>query len=640
MASGRKTAGKSPKTTAPARHRQYSLSEVVPAILWSTDLALNITSLSGKQLAALDCAPQDFLGAPVHVFFSQSAARSKALHAHSVAASGESCSFEFDIAGYEYQAHLEPMRNEAGKVIGVVGVAIENTERIVGERALKISEQSYRSFIDGAPYAICRCAPSGILLQVNRAMQQMLGCSEQDLLLRNLKSEIFARREEYKPFLAMLRDRESCHGFETEWLHQDGSTIHVSLGGRAICDRSGDLSCLDLIAENISGRKQLEEQFRHAQKLQAVGQFAGGIAHDFNNLLTIISGQAEIMAERISEGDPLVSCLKDIHCAAERASKLTRQLLAFSRRQVFETKVVDLNEIVADISQMLSRIIGTNIELKLMPQTDLWGVKVDPGQMEQVLMNLAVNARDAMAEGGELVIETQNISTDAEASSLDLPAGDHVLLMVRDTGHGMDEATKARIFEPFFTTKQVGKGTGLGLSVVYGVVKQSGGSVRVESAPNVGTAFRIYLPRSIETAESLRQPVTSQVSQGTETILLVEDDHSIRAMVESFLARNGYSVLSAQDGNEAIHIAGSHPQIKLLLTDMIMPRMSGHELGSKVKQILPEVKTVLISGDAPGVQSSSGPMTFLHKPFSLHMLARVVRDVLDKPRYAVAASGS
>ena len=613
-----------------------SLAEQVPAILWTTDLQFRLTGSSGAGLASLRLGAA--LGHSVRCLFKQSLSDTKVLDAHFLAAAGEICTFQVEVRGRDLEAHVEPLRDPQGTIIGVAGVAIDNTDRQVGWRGLRISEQNYRSLIEEAPHAICRCTLTGGLLQVNRAMQEMLGYSESDLLIRNLQTEIFADPKHYSEFVEKLKNRRSCHGYETHWFEQRGHPVAVSLSGRSVSDAGGNIVYLDFFAENISERKQLEEQLRQAQKMHAVGQLAGGIAHDFNNLLTVIHGQAEMIAEHLSPTDPAYSRLDEVQRASERASALTRQLLAFSRRQVLETRILDLNSIVANINQMLARLIGRNIELSFSPDPALWPIKVDPGQIEQVLMNLAVNARDAMPGGGRVTIKTRNITARDRFHSL--PPGDFVELSVQDTGHGMDEAIRARIFEPFFTTKQAGEGTGLGLSVVYGVVKQSGGHVHVESEPGVGTEFFIYLPRSEGAARDVPQSASAAIPRGSETVLLVEDDESIRRMIADFLESHGYRVLVAKDGPEGLEMLELESGIALMLTDLMMPRMGGKELAAKAREILPDLKIILMSGNPEDGRSSLAGFHLLPKPFSIHTLATVVRRVLENNTSSAAAAGA
>jgi len=638
MAGVRKRSKRTKKATAFC-HSEPALLAKAPAILWTSDLQFQVTWFAGSGVPALGLSPKHPRYS-VQRFFQQSNSPAKAQDAHFLAARGESCSFQIEIAGRNLLAHVEPLHEDRGKIVGVIGVALDNTEALVSQRSLRVSEQSYRSLIEEAPHAICRCTGTGSLLQVNRAMQEMLGYWESDLLNCNLHTDIFTDPEHYSTFLDQLRNERSSNGFETQWLHRDGSAVSVSLSGRLIGEVLGEIFYLDLFAENISARKRLEDQLQHAQKMQAIGQLAGGIAHDFNNVLTIICGQADLMSQEVSGQEVSASRLAEIKRAAERAATLTRQLLAFSRRQVLQTKISDLNSIVANMNRMLARLIGDNIELSFRPDPNLWQVKVDPGQIEQVLMNLSVNARDAMSHGGRLLIETRNVSRAALGrATAEIVPGDYVVLSVRDTGCGMDEVTKGRIFEPFFTTKEVGKGTGLGLSVVYGVVKQSGGHVSVSSAPHAGSTFEIYLPRSGGAVEDVRESICVQIPRGNETILLVEDDESIRQLLEDFLGTSGYHVLCASEGAEAVRLIESGGKADLLLSDVMMPNMSGVALARRLKEVLPGLKVVLMSGHPQPPPSAIG-MHFLEKPFSMHALGTSLREVLDGKARAAAAGVS
>jgi PAS domain S-box-containing protein len=604
--------------------------EKIPAVVWTTDLGYRLTSLSGSALVSLGVRADEHIGNLVASLF----AGTRALDAHCAAATGQGGTFEAEIGRRDLQARVEPVRNAEGRITGTIGVGLDNTDQLVAHRALRLSEQSYRSLIEDAPYAICRCSSNGDLLQVNRAMLEMLGYSEPDLLVRNLRWDIFAEPTSFDDFLVLLRGSAACQGFDGRWLRQDGTCVSVSVGGRSARDSAGGLSYLDVVAENVTQRKHLEDQLRQAQKMQAIGQLAGGIAHDFNNMLTVIRGQIEVMAEEMLASDPFRPRIEEVERASERATALTRQLLAFSRRQVLQTKVLDLNSVIANLNQMLVRLIGENIELDFLPAADLWPVKVDPGQMEQVLMNLAVNARDAMPEGGKLVIETSNVSHGRVCLDRNnaIEISDHVLVTVRDTGHGMDDETRARIFEPFFTTKQAGRGTGLGLSLVYGVIKQSGGYITAESVPGQDTMFKIYLPRTNGPKEETARHSPTPVPNGHETILVAEDDESIRQLVASFLRSHGYHVLTAADGSNALEILQEHgPRIDLLLSDVVMPKMGGRELAQGLRKKMPRLKVVLVSGYAGDPERTSGleAARFVQKPFSMHHLASTVREVLD-----------
>jgi len=399
-----------------------------------------------------------------------------------------------------------------------------------------------------------------------------------------------------------------------------------------------------VIARDISERKGaeverqlLESELRQAQKMEAVGQLAGGIAHDFNNLLSLISGYSEILLRRLgSEGDGTKEIV-EIGKAAERATRLTRQLLAYSRKQLLEQRVLDLNAVVVETQTMLEPLIGENIELAATLARDLGSISADNGQLEQIIMNLVVNARDAMPAGGKLLLETRNVTLgDATLpKSPDTAPGDYVVLIVSDTGEGMDAATAEQIFEPFYTTKERGAGTGLGLATVYGIVKQSGGHVEVESEPGVGTTFRIYFPRVAEKPEPLRPPsVEERPLVGSETVLLVEDDDAIRALGRVMLEQYGYTVLPAGDGAAALELADNHPDpIELLMTDVLMPGMGGIELAERLSKLRPQLEVLYTSGynDSGSTLTGIPGSRYLQKPYTMEDLARMLRELLDSP---------
>ena len=391
------------------------------------------------------------------------------------------------------------------------------------------------------------------------------------------------------------------------------------------------------VEERTAKHKELEEQLAQSQKLEAVGRLAGGLAHDFNNLLTAIIGYSQLCIRRLRPHDPVRSGLEEILKAGERAASLTRQILAFSRKQVMQPIVLDLNSVIAEIEKMLKRMIGEDIELRTAPQEDLGNVKADPGQMEQVLVNLVVNARDAIPSGGKITIETRNVYLDETYAKghVAVAAGHYVMLAVSDTGTGMNEEIRQHIFEPFFTTKETGKGTGLGLSTVYGIIRQSGGTIWVYSEPAKGTTFKIYLPRVQESAEEYKRPVPStDLARGTETILLVEDDELVRKLAREVLETSGYRVLEAASGEGALSICEENKDvIHLLLTDVVMPRMSGREVANNLLSLHPEMRIVYMSGYAENAIVHHGVLEqgtwFIQKPFSPHALALKVREVLD-----------
>jgi nitrogen-specific signal transduction histidine kinase/ActR/RegA family two-component response regulator len=390
------------------------------------------------------------------------------------------------------------------------------------------------------------------------------------------------------------------------------------------------------MAQDVTERHRLEEQLRQAQKMEAVGRLAGGIAHDFNNLLTVISGYTDFLLEMPLIPDPAQESLREVQKAAERAAALTRQLLAFSRRQVLVAVVLDLNAVVTRMDRMLHRLIGEDVQLVSVLAPDLGLVRADSGQIEQVLLNLAINARDAMPRGGQLSLETRNLDVDLTASGShgDIPAGRYVVLTVRDNGCGMAESTRAQIFEPFFTTKGPGHGTGLGLATVYGIVKQSGGHIEVKSQLDAGTSFHIYLPRLTEAGVELT-PIAprGRAEGGTETLLLVEDEDSVRALVREVLRQEGYTVLAACNGREGIELCEqSNQPIDLVITDVVMPEMGGRELVGRLATLQPGIKCLFMSGYTDdsllrqGIQSEGA--SFLQKPFTPADLSRKVREAL------------
>ncbi len=384
--------------------------------------------------------------------------------------------------------------------------------------------------------------------------------------------------------------------------------------------------------------RELEARLRHSQKLEAVGQLAGGIAHDFNNLLTVINGYCDRLGTALGDESPLRRDLDLIQRAGHRAAGLTRQLLAFSRRQVLQPQVIDLNAIVLDIDRMLVRLLGEHITIVTNLAPELGSTRADPGQIEQVIMNLSINARDAMPEGGTLTIETGNVDvTPVDEPRVGLRAGPYVSLTIRDAGHGMDEVTLARVFEPFYTTKEQGKGTGLGLPTVYGIVMQSGGNVLIDSAPGAGTTVRVLLPRVETPASAARPPAPAvTVRRGRETVLLVEDEELVRELVHDFLASAGYDVLEAGDAETALHIAKtSGASINAVVTDVVLPGMNGSDLAKQLRMLAPQIRVLYVSGyPGAGVFSDSafGPGSeFLAKPFTRQMLTQKLRDMLDGP---------
>src|SRR5580698_5671349 len=502
---------------------------------------------------------------------------------------------------------------------------------------LRRSELNFRSLVTNAPYGICRCDSTGKILDANPAFLDLLGTSSDELLGQHIFG-LYADNDKWFDLADFLRSAAPFKGLTAEWKRKDNSTTVVRISGRAVAN-GGEGLVFELFAEDVTERRALEQQLRQSQKMEAIGRLAGGIAHDFNNLLMVISGYSEFLLERLGAEPHLRGPAQEIASAAERASSLTRQLLAFSRKQMLAPRVVNLNDVATENVKMLTRMIGEDIDLVIAPSPDLWSVRADAGQIEQVIMNLAVNARDAMPSGGKLTIETSNVTLDEDYARLHSPVrpGDYVMVAVSDTGAGMDSETQSHIFEPFFTTKGT-KGTGLGLSTVYGIVKQSGGYIWVYSEIGKGTTFKIYLPRVAsmeEPAAMVATPIELQkVEPGTETILLVEDEANLRYLARQYLEKQGYKVIEAADGAVAMQIAVAHEAvIHLLLTDVIMPGMNGRELAQRISEIRPNVKILYMSGYTENVIGHNGMLDagvrLLQKPFNLRDLKSKVREVLD-----------
>jgi PAS domain S-box-containing protein len=550
--------------------------------------------------------------------------------------------------------------------------------------ALRESEEHFRLIIETASDAFIRMDGHGLITEWNRRAESVFGWRREEIIGRalaetiipseyreahtkglrhfaatgegpilNKRIEITAERRDGSKFPVELtvwpiRVAGSCsfnafvqditeRNRAEEELRKSEERFREGLEGR-VAERTIQLAqANEQLRLELAERKQLEEQLRQSQKMEAVGQLAGGVAHDFNNLLTIITGHTQLLLEHLTPGNGLRGYVTEIQKAGDRAASLTRQLLAFSRQQVLQPQVLDLNSIVANIHKLLRRLIGEDIDLVAVPRNDLGRVKADPGQLEQVIMNLAVNARDAMPQGGKLTIETANVDLDETYARghVGVTPGPYVMLAVSDTGIGMDAATRAHMFEPFFTTKEKGKGTGLGLATIYGIVKQSGGNVWVYSELGRGTTFKIYLPRVEEALKPIeRSSARHGVGRGSETVLIVEDEGAVRSLVRGVLEENGYTVLEAGGGEEALVISARHAgRIDLILTDVVMPHMSGRELAERLASLRPEAKVLYMSGYTDDAIVRHGALAvgtaYLQKPFTPSALVCKIREVLD-----------
>ncbi|HEY7389099.1 MAG TPA: response regulator [Bryobacteraceae bacterium] len=532
-----------------------------------------------------------------------------------------------------------PIRDQSGRISGVVLVFRDATERRRAQQQLEDSEQRYRLLFEQNPQPMWVFDANTLaFLAVNPAAVESYGYSQEEFLGMTLRD---IRPTEDIP--ALLDDIRSGGNAplhrDGPWRHRkkDGTLITVEIVSHPI-EFDGRRARL-VLTSDVTERQKLEEQFHQAQRLESIGRLAGGVAHDFNNLLTVINGYTEMVLQEVSEDNPIREMLGEVLAAGGRAGALTQQLLTFSRKQLIQPVVLNLNDTVSDIERMLRRLIGEDVRLVTKLARDLGKVKADGGQLQQVIMNLAVNARDAMPNGGSLLLETANANFDEEYVTLhpEVQKGEYVMLAATDTGTGMTPEVKARLFEPFFTTKPKGSGTGLGLATVYGIVKQSGGWIWVYSEPGTGTTFKIYLPRTEETIPQPR-PVLKTDTHGKETILVVEDQPEVRAIAITALQRLGYTVLSAANGEDALSIASGYlGRIDLLLTDVVMPGMNGRDLASRLAVGRPDMRVLLMSGYTETAMAEhtelDAEVGFLQKPFTPETLAEKVREALG-PRTA------
>lgn len=542
------------------------------------------------------------------------------------------------------------VRNEVGEILYYEGIAEDITERKLAQEALVAGEARRRAIFESALDCIITMDHEGRVVDWNPAAEQTFGFTQEEVLGRDMADLIIPEeyRERHRDGLARYLETGIGPALgkrrEMSGLHASGKEFPVELTINRI-EIAEHPPLFTAYVRNLTERHSLEEklrlseeQLRQSQKLEAIGQLAGGVAHDFNNLLTVIGGYSSILLGRMSPDNPQRSALEEIKKASDRASGLTRQLLAFSRKQILQPKVLDLNEVVSEIEKMLRRLIGEDIDLLIVTASSLGKTKADPGQLEQVLLNLIVNARDAMPQGGNLTIETSNVHLSEDyASRHGASAGNYVMLAVSDSGCGMDTETKEHIFEPFFTTKSPGKGTGLGLSTVYGIVKQSGGHIWLYSEPGRGTTFKVFLPRVDDVSESCDSGSLSRaVPQGNETILLVEDEVQVRDILTDMLRSQGYNLLVASNGPEALDIASRrNGTIHLMITDVVMPQMSGRELSELMASLRPEMRILYMSGYTDDAivhhRLLDEGLNFIQKPFDTATVARKVRGVLDTP---------
>jgi PAS domain S-box-containing protein len=536
----------------------------------------------------------------------------------------------------------------AASLADLVSLALSAHQQRQAEEALRRSEQKYRELFENANDMIYTLDSEGRFVTINKRGELYTGYSQGELAgmlgSKIIAPEYLALSEERQDFKYAKPSENTV--YQLEIICKDGSRLPLEVNSRLIYENSRPIG-IQGIARDISERKELEEQLSHAQKMEAVGRLAGAIAHDFNNVLTAILGYSQLLLRRMDanaterQGAHTASMRREvaeIEKAAQRAATLTNQLLAFSRKQVFRPQALNLNHVITDLQNILQRLLGENIEFVTRYDRKLGSVNADPGRLEQVIVNLAVNGRDAMPAGGRLTIETANIELDAAYTNRypEVEAGSYVMMAVSDNGIGIEKLVQSRIFEPFFTTKEPGKGTGLGLSTVYGIVKQSGGHIEVHSEPGQGTTFRIYLPRIESQPQLIVAPKTQDTpTNGTETVLLAEDDTGVRQLVRHMLQLNGYTVLEAKNAQEALAYCQEYRGlISLVLADVVMPHISGPALVQKVVAMRPEIKVLYMSGypDSPMIPDGviNGTMLFLEKPFSPETLTQTIRQVLDR----------
>ncbi len=516
-------------------------------------------------------------------------------------------------------------------------LAGESAGHARAEEELADAKRRLEAVIDASPLAIAAADMDGNLIGWNRAAEEMFGWESEEVIGKPLPTVPDEERADFEALRARAMAGEALSAQDVRRKKRDGTPVDVRFWTAPLRGPEGEVRGTIAVMADVTNQRRLEQQFAQSQKMEAIGRLAGGVAHDFNNVITVISGYGQMLLEGVRKDPVLHEAAQEVLNSADRAAALAGQLLSFSRRSVIQPRVLDINALVSNMERLLGRVIGEDIELKTFLHPGVGPIRADPGQIEQVIMNLAVNARDAMPSGGKLLIETANVQLDTAyaGTHAGVRPGPYVMVAVTDTGVGMDAETKAHLFEPFFTTKERGKGTGLGLSTVYGIVKQHGGDIWVYSEPGKGSTFKIYLPRVIAPVVTEEGPREEPVRRGTETILLVEDEAGVRKLVRDVLEQRGYHVLEAGSGDEALAVAAKHDRIDMLLTDVVMPRMGGRELAHELTRLRPGLPVLFLSGYTDEVIADQKILgtgaDFLQKPFAPDVLARKIREILDRP---------
>ncbi len=636
-----------------ARDFLQSIAENSADAIVTTDVHGRITYFSPGAQEIFGYRPEEVLGRLVADYYVSGQEEAQAVMQR-LKAEGRIRNYETAMRGAgdrwtAVNSSVSLLRDPSGAIVGTLGIIKDLTERRLAEEGLRESEERFRSAFEHSEIGMALQGVDGRYLRVNRALCQMVGYTEPELLDMTWQSLTHPEDLDTEENRRLLSGGSRAYQIEKRYLHKHGHPVWALASVSLVRARDGAPLYFIAQVQDISERKRAEEvrqeleaQLRQSQKMEAVGRLAGGVAHDFNNLLTVIRGRSDLLLLQLQPDAPLRRHVELLRQTADRAATLTQQLLAFSRKQMLQPKILDLNLVVATIKKMLRRLIGEHIDVVLHLEPALGRVRADPGQLEQVILNLAVNARDAMPQGGYLTISTANVDLDETFVRQNPGAqpGSFVRLSVSDTGVGMDSGTQAHLFEPFFTTKGVGRGTGLGLATVYGIVKQSGGYIAVESTPGRGTTFTIYLPQ----VEGPEAPLdadagapASLVAQGWETVLLVEDEAQVRDLGREILEMHGYTVLEAPHGAQALQLSQQHVgPIHLMVTDVVMPHMSGRDLAERLMPLRPKMRVLYVSGytdDAIVHQGMLQPGTpFLQKPFTPEALAQRVRELLDQPQ--------
>ncbi len=624
--------------------RLRTLVQTIPDLIWLKDqdgVYLACNSMFERLFGAREA---DIIGKTDYDFLSRDLADFFRDHDRQTMAAGKPTNSEewitFRDDGHRALQEITqtPMYDAGGELIGVMGIGHDITERKQIERMLQESEAKFRSLFENAPVGIFSSTSRGQILSVNTTMADIMGfgSAQEAMESINLQKHLFLSPDQRDQLLEILLQKGRVENFEYQTETTNGKIVWLRMNAR-IAQQDGDGSfIIEGFTTDITEQHMLEARFLHAQKMESVGRLAGGVAHDYNNMLSVILGHAELALANTTPAEPIYNDLQEILKAGKRSAEVTRQLLAFARKQTIAPVVIDLNETVEGMLKMLRRLMGEGIRLTWLPVPGIWPVKIDPSQLDQILANLCVNARDAITNVGNVTIQTNMATIDAVYCKgyPGFVPGDYVLLTVTDDGCGMNKEIQAKVFEPFFTTKEVGQGTGLGLATVYGIVKQNKGFVNVYSEPGLGTTFKIYLPCYERDAEAPREEGSMEFALGQgETILVVEDEPAILSMIRVMLESLGYIALTASTTDEALRLVKAHAgKIHLLLIDVVMPETNGRELADQLQPLYPDIKTLFMSGYTADVIAHHGVLAeglhFMQKPFSRQDLATKVREVL------------